>query len=291
MIAILGATGTIGNALLRRLTALELPVRALSRDPERLRAQISDMDLSRTEICAADANDPNSMRAALQGVTQLFLALSNSPGQVTLETSIIRIAVQAGVEHIVKISSPVYDPRSPVAVAGWHAEIELALAESGLKYTVLRPYAFMQNLLKQATPIRAQGVFFGCIGDSPSNFVDCRDIADVAAAALTNPEVAGRVYTLTGARTFTYPQIAEQLTTLMDRPIRFVNLPPEALRSDLIERGHMPPWLAEHVVEIQTMSTIIPETPTDTVERILGRAPRTLEAFLQENISCFQPRR
>jgi len=290
MIAIIGATGTIGNALLKRLMELGVPVRALTREPDKLRQHIGDAG-SGVEVCAADANDPESMRRALEGVSQLFLALSNSPRQVEFETLIIQIAVQAGVEHIVKISSPVYDPRSPVTVAGWHGEIELALAESSLKYTVLRPYAFMQNLLKQATPISTQGMFFGCIGDSPSNFVDCRDIADVAAAALTNPEVAGRVYTLTGARTFTYPQIAEQLTTLLDRPIRFVNLPPEALRSDLIERGHMPPWLAEHVVEIQTMSTVIPETTTYTVERILGRAPRTLEAFLQENISRFQPRR
>jgi len=291
MIAILGATGTIGNALLRRLTALEVPVRTLSREPEKLRAQISDLDLSRTEILAADANDPQSMRSALQGATQLFLALSNSPRQVALETSIIQIAVQAGIEHIVKISSPVYDLRSPVAVAGWHAEIELALAESGITFTVLRPYAFMQNLLRLTPIITTQDVFFGCIGDSPCNFIDCRDIADVAAAALTNPEVAGRVYTLTGARTFTYPQIAEQLSALLDRSIRFINLPPEGLHNDLIEHGHMPSWLADHVVEIQTMSTVIPEVPTDTVERILGRAPRTLEAFLQENISHFQPRR
>lgn len=291
MIAILGATGTIGNALVRRLSALGLPVRALSREPGKLRERLSDLDLTSIEIRTADANDSASMLSALQGAKQLFLALSNSPNQVALETSIIRTAVQAGIEHIVKISSPVYDPRSPVAVAGWHGEIELALAESGMTYTILRPYAFMQNLLRLTPTISAQDMFFGCIGDAPCNFIDCRDIADVAAAALTNPEVAGRIYTLTGARTFTYPEIAEQLSSLLGRPIRFIHLSPEQLRSDLIEHGHMPSWLADHVVEIQTMSTVIREQPTDTVERILGRAPRKLDAFLQEHAVHFQPRR
>lgn len=103
--------------------------------------------------------------------------------------------------------------------------------------------------------------------------------------------MAGRIYTLTGARTFTYPEIAEQLSSLLGRPIRFIHLPPEQLRFDLIEHGHMPSWLADHVVEIQTMSTVIREQPTDTVERILGRAPRTLEAFLKEHAVHFKPRR
>ncbi|MCR8645410.1 SDR family oxidoreductase [Paenibacillus sp. N1-5-1-14] len=290
MIVILGATGTIGNTLVRRLSALGLPTRALSREPDKLRARLSDLDMTNIEIRTADAYDSESMLRALQGAEQLFLALSNCPDQVALETSIIQIAVQAGIKHIFKISSPIYDPRSPVTVASWHGEIELVLAESGLTYTILRPYAFMQNLLRLTPTISTQDTFFGCIGDAPCNFVDSRDIADVAAAALTDPEVAGRIYTLTGARTFTYPEIAEHLSSLLQRPIQFIHLPPEILRSDLIEHGHMPSWLADHVVEIQTMSAVINEQPTDTVERILGREPRRLEAFLQEHIGYFQPR-
>ncbi|WP_018754603.1 SDR family oxidoreductase [Paenibacillus terrigena] len=291
MIAIIGATGTIGNELLRRLMELSVPVRALTREPDKLRQQMGDLGLSKVEICAADANDPESMRRALEGASQLFLALSNSPRQVELETSIIQIAAQEGIEHIVKISSPAYEKSSPVAVAGWHAEIEQALVASGLIYTVLRPYAFMQNLLRLAPTITTQDVFFGCIGDSPCNFIDCRDIADVAAVALTNQKPACGIYTLTGSETFTYPQIADKLSTLLNRPIRFINLKPEALRSDLIVHGHMPPWLAEHVVEIQTMSTAVPEKPTNTVQSLLGREPRTLDAFLQENRNSFQARR
>lgn len=240
------------------------------------------------EVAAAEASDPESLRRAFAGANQLFLSLSNSPSQVELETSIIRIAAEAGIQHIVKISSPAYDEKAPVAVAGWHQEIERALSESGMKSTVLRPYAFMQNLLRFAPTIQTQHVFFGTMGETACNFIDCRDIADVAAEALTDPEKAGHVYTLTGSRVFSYPQIASKLSELLDRPITYINKDSEALRRDLMEYGKMPEWLASHVVEIQAMSVAIPEKPTDDVERVLGRAPRKLDAFLHEQIESFR---
>lgn len=288
MIVILGATGTIGSALLKRLVDLGVPARALSREPEKLSAQIGDKGWSTIEVASADASDHESLRRAFAGASQLFLAMSNSPNQIELETSIIRIAAEAGIKHIVKISSPAFERSSPVAVAGWHQEIEKTLSESGLTHTVLRPYAFMQNLLRLVPTVTTQNIFFGAMGDSHCNFIDCRDIADVAAEALTNREAAGQIYTLTGSEIFSYPQIASKLSALLDRPVNYINLEPQVLRNNLIEYGHMPPWLASHVVEIQTMSTVVLERPTDTVKRLLGREPRTLDAFLQEHVQYFR---
>lgn len=288
MIVIVGATGTIGSALLERLVDLDVPARALSREPEKLRDQIGEKGRSTIEVASADASDPKSLRRTFAGASQLFLAMSNSPRQIELETSIIQIAAEAGIKHIVKISSPAFEQSSPVAVAGWHQTIEKALSESGLIHTVLRPYAFMQNLLRLAPTITTQNVFFGSMGDSPCNFIDCRDIADVAAEVLTNREVSGQIHTLTGSEIFSYPQIASQLSALLNRPISYINMPPQVLLSNLIMHGHMPPWLANHVVEIQTMSTVVPERPNDTVERLLGRAPRTLDAFLHECVENFR---
>lgn len=288
MIVIMGATGTIGSALLERLVDLGVPVRALSREPEKLRDQIGEKGLSTIEVASADASDPESLRRAFTGASQLFLAMSNSPRQIQLETSIIQIAAESGIKHIVKISSPAFEQSSPVAVAGWHQEIEKTLRESGLTHTVLRPYAFMQNLMRLAPTITTQNVFFGSMGDSPCNFIDCRDIADVAAEVLTNREVSGQIYTLTGSEIFSYPQIASRLSALLNRPISYINMEPQVLLRNLIEHGHMPLWLANHVVEIQTMSTVVPESPNDTVKRLLGREPRTLDAFLHECVENFR---
>ncbi|WCF10884.1 SDR family oxidoreductase [Paenibacillus thiaminolyticus] len=288
MIAIIGATGTIGSALVQRLAELGAPVRALSREPEKLRHQLSQWGKPPIEVAAADASDPESLRRAFAGASQLFLAMSNSPRQIEWETSIIHTAVEAGIGHIVKISSPAYDQGAPVEVARWHHEIENVLRHSGVAHTVLRPYAFMQNLLRSAETIAAQHAFFGSMGDAACNFIDCRDIADVAAEVLTHREKAGQIYTLTGSEVVSYPQIADKLSAVLKRPIRYINMAPEEQRAVLIEHAQMPPWLASHVVEIQAMSVAIPEKPTDAVNRLLGREPRTMDAFLQENADRFR---
>ncbi|WP_068618175.1 SDR family oxidoreductase [Paenibacillus tuaregi] len=288
MIGIIGATGTIGEALLKRLVELDVPARALSREPEKLRARLGEKERSMIEVASADAAEPESLRQSLKGVSQLFMAMSNSPKQIELETSIIQIAVECGVEHLVKISSPAFEEKAPVAIAGWHQEIERILSDSGLQYTVLRPYAFMQNLLRFAPTIAAQNVFFGSMGDSSCNFIDCRDIADVAAEVLTNRKSSGQIYTLTGSETFSYPQIASMLTDLLERPIRYINIPSQELYRNLIEQGQLPPWIANHVIEIQAMATVIPERPTDTIRHLLNREPRTLAAFLHEHKEAFR---
>ncbi|AYF73810.1 SDR family NAD(P)-dependent oxidoreductase [Nocardia yunnanensis] len=285
MIVIMGATGATGNALLRRLAGSGVPCRALSREPDQLREKA--FALAGVDVRHADATDADSLRAAFSGATQLFLTMVNRPDQVELETRAIDIAAECGIGHVVKLSAPTAAPDSPVAIARWHFAIEEVLRNSGMAHTILRPYAFMQKLLSLAPSIAAHRVISGTLGAAACNFIDCRDIADVAAAALTRREIAGGTYTLTGSRTYSYAQLAGQLTGLLGVPIRYVDLSPSDFRAELVERSGLPDWLADHIVEIQQLAVAQPERPTDTVARVLGRPPRTLESFLSEHLDAF----
>ncbi|GAB2515283.1 NmrA family NAD(P)-binding protein [Nocardia heshunensis] len=285
MIVVMGATGATGNALVDRLAALEVPCRALTREPDRLRDSVNTPGC--VDVRYADATDPASLRAAFEGASQLFLTMVNRPDQVEIETRAIEIAAACGIEHIVKLSAPAAEPESPVAIARWQYAIEEVLRHTGLTHTILRPYAFMQKLLLLAPQVAAQGVIVGTMGAAACNYIDCRDIADVAAAALTRPEIAGGTYTLTGQETYDYPRLAAILSTMLDARIRYIDLPPADFRDQLVERSGMPGWLADHVTEIQRMAITRPERPTDTVAEILGRPPRTLEFFLSENLKAF----
>jgi uncharacterized protein YbjT (DUF2867 family) len=293
MIVVMGATGATGNALLRSLLTRGMPVRALTRTPRRPIPGIPAGAHSSVEVRYADATAPDSLRAAFQGAAQLFLAMANSPTQIDLETRVIDIAADAGIEHVVKISAPAAEPDSPVAVSRGHHAIEEHLRASGLNHTILRPYAFMQNLLRLA-PTVAQGIILGTTGDAPCNYVDCRDIGDVATAVLTRPDIAGGTYTLTGSEAVSHPDLAARLTALTGREIRYLNLSPDELRDHLIRNAGMPAWLADHVVEIQQLTLTRPETPTTTVQDLLGRPPRALAAFLDDHHAAFtaemQPR-
>lgn len=288
MIVVMGATGATGSALLHRLSELDLPVRALSRDPGRLRGRFDRAVLARAEVLAADAADPASLRAAFTGASRLFLTMANGSAQVALETHAIAAAADSGIGHIVKISAPGAGPDSPVAVARGHHTVEEALRNSGVTGTVLRPYAFMQKLLLLAPGVAAGGVVHGAMGEAACNYIDCRDIADVAAAVLTRPELAGHTYTLTGDRTYSHPELTGLLGSLLRRDVRYADLTGADLHRHLTSTARMPDWLAAHVVEIQRMAVTHPEEPDGTVSRILGRPPRTLEAFLREHLDFFR---
>ncbi|ROR00316.1 uncharacterized protein YbjT (DUF2867 family) [Streptomyces sp. 2132.2] len=282
MIVVMGSTGATGNALLHSLLTLGVPVRALTRTPHEPIPGITGTHQPPVEVQYADATDPHSLRAAFKGASQLFLAMANSPEQVALETRVIDIAAHTGIGHIVKISAPAAEPDSPVAISRGHHAIEEHLRASGLTHTILRPYAFMQNLLRLA-PTVTQGVILGTTGDAPFNYIDCRDVGDFAAAALTSPGIAGGTYALTGHEAVSYTELASRLSTLTGNRIRYVNLTPDELRDNLIHKAHMPTWLADHVTEIQQLAVARPEIPTTTVADILGRPPRTLDAFLDEH--------
>ncbi|WP_354637513.1 NmrA family NAD(P)-binding protein [Kitasatospora camelliae] len=288
MIVIMGAAGATGGATLRSLAALGAPTRALSRDPARLAAALDGPTLARTAILPADAADPVSLRAAFHGARQLFLTMANGPHQVRHELNAIEAAVDCGLEHVVKVSAPAAEPDSPVAVSRGHHLVEERLRASGLTATVLRPYAFMQKLLLLAPGIAA-GVVHGAMGRARCNYVDARDVGDAAAAVLTRPEPAGGTYPLTGGRAYSHPELTALLSELLGRPIRYLDLGPSGLHAHLVGRAGMPDWLARHVVEIQQLATGRPETPDDTAfRRLTGRAPRTLEAFLRENLHHFR---
>ncbi|KOU16208.1 nucleoside-diphosphate sugar epimerase [Streptomyces sp. WM6349] len=287
MIVVMGATGATGNALLHSLLALGAPVRALTRTPHAPIPGIGGARGARPEVRYADAADPDSLRTAFEGASRLFLTMANGPAQVELETRAVDMAAHAGVEHVVKISAPAAEPDSPVAVSRGHHAVEQHLRALGLSHTVLRPYAFMQNLLRLAPGV-AQGAILGAMGEAPCNYIDCRDIADVAAAALTRPDIAGGTYALTGPEAVTHGELARRISILTGHRIRYVNLAPDELRDHLVRSARMPAWLADHVTEIQQLAVARPEHPNDTVSRILGRPPRTLDAFLHEHRDNFR---
>ncbi len=278
MIIVIGGTGTVGSALLPRLVARRVPVTALVRTGPA-------EPVPGVRYVVGDAGDPASLRAALTGVDQVFLAMGNGPRQRGLELGVVDAAARAGVEHLVKLSAPAADT---VAVARIHREVERAVVAAGLEHTFLRPYAFHQNLLRLAPMIGHTGMFTGTTGDHPLNMVDARDVADVAAVALTSRSTRGQALVLTGPEAISYPEVADLLTAL-GRPTRYLDLPPDRMRSELDRMGQ-PGWLVEHLLEIQALTRTHRETPTPTVRAVTGHEPRRLVDFLGEHLLAFTTR-
>ena len=200
MILITGATGRVGGAAITHLRSKGLPVRALLRRPEKA-APLSGLGV---EPVFGDLAQPRSLERALEGVTAALLVSPLDPHQMELQGNFIDAAKRAGRVHIVKLSGLGTALNSPVRSGRWHAQTEKYLEDSGLPFTHLRPPFFMQNILRFAPTIRADGTFSGALNQGKVAMIDVADIAAVAATALTTSGHAGKAYTLTGPEALSY---------------------------------------------------------------------------------------
>ncbi len=156
------------------------------------------------------------------------------------------------------------------------------LRESGLDHTILRPTGFMQNTLAFAGSISSEGGFYAPLADARVAWVDVRDIAAVAAVALTEEGHEGQTYEVTGPEAVSYEQVAEALSRATGKRIEHVSVPPEQLAASLRQAG-LPDWYAKDMAALQEgFAAGRGETVTDVVREVAKRDPRTLEAFARE---------
>ena len=241
-ILVTGATGNTGRPLVEALVRAGAPVRAMVRD------QASQSKLpDGVQVAVADFEEPASLAAALDGVRQAYLVTPSSEQAEAQQKRFADLAAAAGVRHLVVLSQLAAAEDSPVRFLRYHAVVERHVRDLGIGYTFLRPNLFFQGLLALAKPIAAEGRFFAPIGDAPVSAVDVRDIADVAAATLTQAGHEGATYTLTGPAAVTHAEMATALSAALGREITFTDVPPEAFAESL--HGVLPPWQVEGLLE------------------------------------------
>ncbi|MBJ9662868.1 NAD(P)H-binding protein [Burkholderia gladioli] len=279
--AIAGATGRVGAELTRLLAEDPVELLALTRCPE---AAVLPAGVRAVGV---DFERPASLPATLQGVERLFIAQGSSPNQVANEIALIDAAVAAGVRHVVKLSA--MGPATRLYPMAWHMPIEAHLARQPIASTVLRPSAFT-SLLLRAGPLVAAGGWGGAVGSGRTNFVDTRDVAAAARAALFE-EVDGEsqlAYHLTGPRAWTVDEIARELSGLLDRPVAYAQRS-LAEQHALLLAGGLSPFVADLLVGLDRLmrASGIGET-TRTVEELTGRPPRSLTDWLRENLDRFR---
>ena len=278
MIALIGATGTIGAHVAAGLAERKVPARALVRDPARVPAGL--------EAVAADLREPASLCAGLEGATRLFLLTPHGPDQDLLEGAAIDAAVAAGVERIVKVSGGAASlgPNGTTTTAVAHWRGERRIEASGVEFCFLRPSFLMQNLLTTVAPtVRKLRVLAAPMGDGPIAMVDARDVAACAVAALTADELKSDAWQLTGPRPVTFKAVAELLG------VRYVNVP-RRLAARILRRQGAAPWEVDHPLRMAAYFAAGSDAATTpAVARLTGAQPQALEAFLTEHANEFRP--
>ncbi len=280
MILVLGATGTTGGEVARQLIAAGHRPRLLVRTPDKAAAFADGAELAR-----GDLGDPESLRAAMRGVERVYL-VSSGGDLVGLEGNVIDAARASGVRHVVKLS--VLGADAPeIFFARAHAESERRLRESGLAWTMLRPGNFASNTLGWAETIRTQGAFYQPTGEGRWAAIDPADIGAVAVRALTEPGHEGEAYALTGPEALSVASYAAVLAEVLGRPVRFVDVPPEAAREGMLGAG-MPPAYVDGLLDLMAaMKADRMAEVTDGVPRLLGRPATPFADWARRHRAAF----
>ncbi|HEY9291564.1 MAG TPA: NmrA family NAD(P)-binding protein [Microlunatus sp.] len=269
MIVVTGGTGTIGGALIRRL-------RSEGRGDEVLALVRKPIDLGvRTEL--GDFNDPSSIVKSLSPGDRLFLNAMPFPRFVETFSEVIDLAKAASVAQIVEVSVRSARPGNKLS-SGVHGEVDEHLRASGVPYAILQPTSFMQNLARDLRDDRLTGSY----GAAAMNYVDGRDIGDVAATLLTAPVGASADYVITGPESLSHDQIAARMSAALGREIRYLDLPVAELAAQLAAAGVPEPYATDLPAEQATLGESWAEV-LPTVEQVTGRPPRTLEQFLADH--------
>jgi uncharacterized protein YbjT (DUF2867 family) len=284
MITVTGSTGTIGSELVSLLSAAGVGIRAVHRDPGKVRS------LPHVTWVQADLRDPAAIERALAQTSRLFLLTGNDADFGPLQIAVVQAAERLGVEHIVKLSALGASDHSKSTIARDHWQVEQAIQRTGMAWTLLRPHAFMQNWLGDvADSVRAEGTIYAPIGDGRVPFIDTRDIAAVAAEVLLHPDAhVGKRYFLTGGEAVGYADVAAALSDATGRVVTYRPISMEEARSRLEARG-VAPAAIDAMLAIAAYQRDGGPTAvvSPNVERLLGRAPGTIREFARDYAASF----
>jgi uncharacterized protein YbjT (DUF2867 family) len=281
VILVIGATGPTGRATVSELVARGVEVRALTRD--RARAEAIP-ELAAAELVEGDSSQPGTLDGVFAGAEKVYLVPPLAPGWNEMQAGLIDAARRAGVRHLVRISAIGVGPDEPSMSLTYHWQGEQDLEACGVAFTHVRGNSFSQNTLFEAATIVAENRFYDCVGDARFAKVDTRDIGEIVAKVLTEDGHEGKTYELTGPEPLTYAEMARRLSAALGREIEYVNLTVEG-RAAQLEATGLPDWMACE------FSAIYGEgfygsgggaKTTDTIERLLGRPPRSFDDFARD---------
>jgi uncharacterized protein YbjT (DUF2867 family) len=273
-ILVLGATGNVGAPLVEALVARGERVRAGSRHPAPVEG---------AEAVRVDLADPGGVEAAMDGASRVFvLAPVGTTDPASLLSPVFAAAARRGAKVVLQTAMGVEtSDEIPIRQA------EIALERSGAPWVVLRPNWFMDNFHSYwLAGVRAGSIEVPAAAGATS-FVDARDIAAAAAGALTSDAWDGQAFAITGPEALTYGEAAAVLGQAIGRPVAYRPVDDATFVGQMTGAG-VPEGYARMLAGIfHAVREGWTAPVSDAVERLSGRAPRTLAAYAADRAALF----
>lgn len=264
-ILVTGATGNVGRPLVTELVRAGARVRAVTRKPQ----------------TAGFPPGVELVPSAADGVAGASAVFLNSRALGHDLAATVELARTAGVQRLVALSAinaDDDDSRQPSRVRGdRNREVEELAVASGLEWVSLRPTVFASNFAGMwSAQIRAGDVVSGPYADASTAVIVDADISAVAAVALLTDDLVGQRIPLTGPQALTNTELATTIGRVLDRPLRYHEVPTEVVRQRFVDLG-FPAAFADAYMGLLADTVERPALVTHEVDKILGR-PATLFA-------------
>lgn len=285
-ILVTGATGTVGAGLINRLSDEGLSFRIMTRSPETARVP------ENVQVVKGDFSDLTSLRAAMDGISTLFLLNAVSPDELHQAITAVNAAHESGIRNVVYLS--VMDAEKFANVPHFAAKVaaEHAIRSLSFSAAILRPNYFMQNDLDAVPVVIEHGVYPMVIGSRGVSMVDVRDIADAALielARLERGERPGSVVSrnLVGADVVSADLAAAIWSSELGRPIHYVG--DDLVRAEEQMSQAMPQSMAYDLCRMfegfQTHGFAASSRDVEQFTSLLGRPPRSYRDLVRETVA------
>jgi uncharacterized protein YbjT (DUF2867 family) len=275
MIVVTTPTGAIGRQVLENILDSGEPIRVIARDPARLPSHIR----ARVEVVRGSHGDIDIVKQAFAGADTVFWLVPPDPHAKSIEAAYVgftRPACDAirskGVKRMVGVSAlgrGLAVARNAGLVTASLAMDDM-IASTGVNFRALTMPSFMDNILRQAEPIKNLGMFFSPIsGDRKFPTCATRDIAAVAATLLLDRSWSGQgSVPILGPEDLSFNDMAQIMSQVLGKPLRFQQIPFDAFKARLLENG-MSEAFAQAYVDMMVaknegLDNAEPRTPQST---------------------------
>ncbi len=279
-VLVTGATGNVGREVVRALQTRNIRARAAERDPTRARAMFGE----EVEAVPLDFRDRTTFSCA-DGADALFLL--RPPAIADVDATLLPFIDEArrlGVRHVVFLSVAGAEKNRLVP----HHAVERHLMKT-TGWTILRPGFFAQNFGDAyRQDIVDDARVYVPAGRGRAAFIDVRDVAEVASLAFASPaEHDGNAYTLTGPEAIDFTTAASLLSEGLGRTIRYV--PASIVGYIRHLRARRMPWAQVAVQTVLHAGLRLGQAKRvdPTLQRLLGRKPRTLREYVQDHLAVW----
>ncbi|MFI7463012.1 NAD(P)H-binding protein [Nonomuraea sp. NPDC049646] len=266
---VFGATGALGRHVLDALVARGTSPGTITA-AGRNRARLAELASAGFNTAAVDLSDSAGVAELVARHSDVVLISGRDPSRLAQHESVIKAAKNANVRHVYYTSGVRADD-DRFEINADHRATEDALTASGVTYTILRNTWYIENYIQALAGPRFTGVLAAATGDAVVAPASRKDLAEALAVVVTTGGHDNVTYSLSGDTNFTYADIAEAMSVVLEREVAYRPVTSEELQVALVNSG-MDGELAGFLARLdETIAAGVFARVGDDLPRLLGR--------------------